>query len=94
MSVGEDGGVVALEGLVDEVVDVGLLVELFLGDGVVEDVVEVKVFAGVVIEEFYFFAGGVYVDVGIVVAVFGFGFEEGTNANGCFDFAGHNKIIQ
>jgi len=36
----------------------------------------------------------VYIDVRVDVTIFGLCFEEGTDADGCFDFAGHNKIIQ
>ena len=86
---------VSFETLVDEMVYVCLLIELFLGDGGIEDVVEIEVFAGMlVVNEFYLFAGGVDVYVGVVVAVFGLCFEEGSYAYGCFDFGGHNKIIQ
>jgi len=42
--------VVALEGLADEVIDAGLLIELLLRDVLVEDVVEVKIFVAVVVE--------------------------------------------
>jgi hypothetical protein len=42
--------VVAFKGLVDKVIDVGLYIELFLGYALIKDVVEVKVFASVVVE--------------------------------------------
>jgi hypothetical protein len=36
---------------------------------------------------------GVNAYMGIGVAIFSLCFEEGTNADGCLNFAGHNKII-
>jgi hypothetical protein len=74
LAVCEDGGVVALEGLVNEVVDVALLIEVLLGDLLVENVVEIEVFGVGTVEDLNLLALGVDLDVGIEVAVLGLGF--------------------
>lgn len=59
LTVGEDSGVVALQALLDHVVDGALLIDIFLGGLLIEYVVEVKVLLLVAIVDLDFLAVGV-----------------------------------
>lgn len=74
LSVGEDGGVVALQTLFDQVIDGALLIDIFLGGLVVEYVIKVKVLLLVAIVDLDFFAVGVDLDTGVAISVVNFRF--------------------
>ena len=89
LSVCEDGGVVALEGLVDKMVDLALVVDVLLRGLFAEDGVEMEVLGSVAVVDLHLLALGVAPDAGILVPVFDFVFEEGPDTDDGFDFAAH-----
>jgi hypothetical protein len=69
LPVGKDGRMVALQTLLNEVVDVRLLVKVLLSNWLIEYVVKIEAFMGVSVINLDFFAGLAYFDVGVDVPV-------------------------
>ena len=89
MTIGENGGVIAFQTFIDEVIDLALLIEVLLRSSLVEDIVEVEVFGGMTVVDLNLIALRMTTDAGVLVSVFDFVFEEGTDPNGCFYLAAH-----
>jgi len=69
LSVGKYGRVIAFQGFLNEVVNVGLLVKLLLGDWLVEHIIKIKVFMVVAVINFDFFAWLAYFDVWVNISI-------------------------
>lgn len=80
---------VAFEGLIDEVVYLTFLVEIFLRCVGGKDIIEIEVFGGVAVVDLYFFALEVLANAGVCVPVFELVFEEGSDPNCSLNLATH-----
>ena len=89
LAIGKNGGMVALQTFLNEVVDAALPVEVVLRGTLVEDVIEVKIFIIVSVVYFHFLALGIPADAGVSITVFELLFEKRTDSDCCLYFAAH-----
>ena len=89
LAIGKNGGMVALQTFLDEMVDATFAVEVVLRGTLVEDVIEVKIFIIVSVVYFHFLALGIPADAGISITVFELLFEKRTDSDCCLYFAAH-----
>ena len=93
LAVGEDGTVIALNCPVYHRIDLAVLVEIFLGGLLREEVVEVEGALGRVLFDVDFLLILVVGEAGVLIAVLDLRGQEGSNPDGCFDLACHINFI-
>jgi hypothetical protein len=89
LPIGENGSVIALKGLVYEVVDLALVIDVVLGGSWGKDVIEIEVFCRMTVVNFDLLPLGVLIDARVCVPIFYLLLQEGTNTNRGFDLATH-----
>ena len=89
LSIGENSSVITLKGLVYEMIDLALVIDVILGGSWGKDVIEIEVFCRMTVVYLDLLSLGVLIDAGVCVPIFYLLLQEGTNTNRGFDLATH-----
>lgn len=87
LSIGEDGGMIALKCLLNEMIHLALLIDLTLRAVLIKDVVKIELAIGLPVLHLHLSTLSHSADAVVCISILEFSLEKGPDAYGCLDLA-------